>query len=51
MPGTQRFGFSCAPGARKARNLAANDQVVFAVDDTAGACRSRAAPTSSRASA
>ena len=28
------FWFSCAPTARKARNLAANRQVVVAVDDT-----------------
>ncbi|MDJ0768944.1 MAG: pyridoxamine 5'-phosphate oxidase family protein [Ilumatobacter sp.] len=29
-----RFCFSCAPTARKARNLAANPQVVVAIDDT-----------------
>lgn len=30
----QRFSFSCAPGARKARNLAANPQAVITIDDT-----------------
>ena len=29
-----RFMFSCAPTARKARNIAANPKVVFTVDDT-----------------
>ena len=29
-----RFGFSCAPRARKARNLAANPRAVVMVDDT-----------------
>ncbi len=29
-----RFAFSCAPSSRKARNLAANDHVVFAPEDT-----------------
>lgn len=29
-----RFMFSCAPSARKARNIAANPQVVFTVDST-----------------
>lgn len=29
-----RFAFSCAPSARKARNLAANPRVVFTIDDT-----------------
>ena len=30
----QRFGFSCGPRSRKARNLAATPQVVVAIDDT-----------------
>ena len=30
----QRFGFSCAPGSRKARNLAVNPRLVVAGDDT-----------------
>jgi hypothetical protein len=30
----QRFAFSCGPRSRKAANLAANPQVVVAVDDT-----------------
>lgn len=34
MPGRQRFGFSCAPTARKVRNLSVNDQVVFTTDDS-----------------
>ncbi len=29
-----RFMFSCAPSARKARNIAANPRVVFTVDNT-----------------
>lgn len=29
-----RFAFSCAPGARKARNLAANPRTVIMIDDT-----------------
>lgn len=29
-----RFGFSCGPRSRKARNLAVNPRVVVAVDDT-----------------
>ena len=29
-----RFAFSCAPGARKARNLAANPRAVIMTDDT-----------------
>lgn len=29
-----RFAFSCAPGSRKARNIAENPQVTVAVDDT-----------------
>jgi PPOX class probable F420-dependent enzyme len=32
--GDQRFVFSCSPNARKARNIAANPQVAFMVDDT-----------------
>jgi nitroimidazol reductase NimA-like FMN-containing flavoprotein (pyridoxamine 5'-phosphate oxidase superfamily) len=32
--GDLRFMFSCAPSARKARNIAANPRVVFTVDDT-----------------
>jgi hypothetical protein len=31
---TDRFWFSCAPTARKARNLAANPQIVVATEDT-----------------
>ncbi len=31
---SERFWFSCAPGARKARNLAANPRIVVAADDT-----------------
>jgi general stress protein 26 len=31
---TERFWFSCSPGARKARNIAENPQCVVAVDDT-----------------
>jgi nitroimidazol reductase NimA-like FMN-containing flavoprotein (pyridoxamine 5'-phosphate oxidase superfamily) len=34
LPERQRFGFSCAPTARKARNIAANDQVVFTTDNS-----------------
>jgi len=33
MPERERFGFSCAPSARKVRNLAANSQVVVTNDD------------------
>ena len=29
-----RFGFSCAPGSRKARNLRANPRITVAADDT-----------------
>jgi nitroimidazol reductase NimA-like FMN-containing flavoprotein (pyridoxamine 5'-phosphate oxidase superfamily) len=29
-----RFAFACGPSSRKARNLAANPQVVVAIDDT-----------------
>jgi hypothetical protein len=32
--GDQRFVFSCSPNASKARNVAANPQVAFMVDDT-----------------
>jgi nitroimidazol reductase NimA-like FMN-containing flavoprotein (pyridoxamine 5'-phosphate oxidase superfamily) len=32
--GDQRFMFSCGPSSRKARDLAANPQVVVTVDDT-----------------
>lgn len=34
MPDRERFGFSCAPTARKARNIAANPQVVVTNDDS-----------------
>ena len=34
LPERQRFGFSCAPTARKVRNIAANDQVVFTTDES-----------------
>lgn len=34
MPERERFGFSCAPSARKVRNLAANNQVVVTNEDT-----------------
>ena len=34
LPERERFVFSCAPNARKARNIAANPQVVVAADDT-----------------
>jgi hypothetical protein len=34
LPERQRFGLSCAPTARKARNIAANDQVVFTTDNS-----------------
>jgi PPOX class probable F420-dependent enzyme len=30
----RRFGFSCSPQARKARNLAANPRAVIMIDDT-----------------
>lgn len=33
-PTTDRFWFSCATDARKARNLAANPQIVVATEDT-----------------
>ncbi len=33
MPERERFGFSCAPTARKARNIEANPQVVVTNDD------------------
>ena len=31
---TDRFGFSCGPRSRKARNLAVNPRAVVAIDDT-----------------
>ncbi len=34
LPATDRFWFSCAPTARKARNIAENRQCVVTVDDT-----------------
>ncbi|MET0909533.1 MAG: pyridoxamine 5'-phosphate oxidase family protein, partial [Ilumatobacteraceae bacterium] len=34
LPGSATFVFSCAPDARKARNIAANPQVCVMVDDT-----------------
>ena len=34
MPDRERFGFSCAPGARKVRNLDANPRVVVTGEDT-----------------
>ena len=33
-PGERRFGFSCGPRSRKARNLAANPRVVVTADGT-----------------
>ena len=33
MPDRERFGFSCAPTARKVRNIAANSQVAVTNDD------------------
>ena len=33
MPDRERFGFSCAPSARKVRNLAADNRVVVTNDD------------------
>lgn len=33
IPGRERFAFSCAPTARKVRNIAANPQVVVTNDD------------------
>jgi len=35
MPERERFGFSCAPTARKVRNIDANPQVVVTNDDAA----------------
>ncbi len=32
--GEHRFAFSCSPNSRKARNLAANPQMVVTIDDT-----------------
>lgn len=48
-----RFAFSCAPRARKARNLAASPQAVVMVDDTVEciSVEGRAAPVSDRARA
>lgn len=34
MPERERFGFGCAPSARKARNIAVNPQVVVTNEDT-----------------
>jgi len=34
LPDDDRFWFSCAPGSRKARNLAQNPWCVVTVDDT-----------------
>ena len=34
MPEWSTFAFSCSPNARKARNIRANPQVAFAIDDT-----------------
>lgn len=34
MPERERFGFSCAPAARKVRNLAENDRVVVTNEDS-----------------
>ncbi len=34
MPETSTFAFSCSPNARKARNMRANPQVAFTIDDT-----------------
>jgi general stress protein 26 len=34
LPETDRFWFSCAPSARKARNIAENPHCVVTVDDT-----------------
>ena len=34
MPDSSTFAFSCSPNARKARNMRANPQVAFAIDDT-----------------
>jgi nitroimidazol reductase NimA-like FMN-containing flavoprotein (pyridoxamine 5'-phosphate oxidase superfamily) len=34
LPETSTFVFSCSPNSRKARNMAANPQVAFTVDDT-----------------
>ena len=34
LPDSSSFAFSCAPTSRKARNMQANPQVVFTVDDT-----------------
>ena len=34
LPDSSTFAFSCSPNARKARNIRANPQVAFAIDDT-----------------
>jgi nitroimidazol reductase NimA-like FMN-containing flavoprotein (pyridoxamine 5'-phosphate oxidase superfamily) len=34
LPDSSSFTFSCAPTSRKARNMQANPQVAFTVDDT-----------------
>jgi Pyridoxamine 5'-phosphate oxidase len=34
LPDSSSFAFSCAPTSRKARNMRANAQVAFTVDDT-----------------
>ncbi len=34
LPETERFVFSCAPRARKARNLRANPRIVVTADDS-----------------
>ncbi len=48
LTGPERFWFSCAPSARKVRNLAANPQVVVAPTDTVEvvSLEGRAAPAS-----
>ena len=34
LPDSSTFAFSCSPNARKARNIRANPQVAFTIDDT-----------------
>lgn len=34
LPESERFAFSCAPTAKKVRNLSTNPQVVVTIDDT-----------------
>ena len=34
LPASSTFAFSCSPNSRKARNMRANPQVAFTVDDT-----------------